>query len=232
MDERFIRNEMLLGIESTGILRNKKVAIFGIGGVGGYVAESIARSGIGHILLVDSDTVSLSNINRQIYALTSTVGKLKTEVAKNRILDINPSCDVKIISEFYCEDSASCFEISGYDYIVDAIDTVSSKILLIKSAQNLNIPIISSMGAGNKLDPCAFKVSDIYKTSGDPLAKAIRTIARKENIKPFKVVYSPEVPKNIDCLDENGKRIPASNSFVPPVVGLIIASEVIKDLLK
>ena len=230
--EIFSRTEMLFGKENIEKLKNKKVIVFGIGGVGGYVCEALARTGIGKIDLVDNDTVSESNINRQIIALHSTVGKYKTEVMRERMLDINPSIEVNIFNTFYTPEASNQFDFSNYDYVVDAIDTVSGKIELVLQAKNAGAKIISSMGAGNKIDPCAFKVADIYKTSVCPLARVMRAELKKRGVKKLKVVYSEEYPViSADKATESGKRIPASCAFIPSVAGLIIASEVIKDLI-
>ncbi len=230
MSNRFLRNEMLFGEKCTENLSRKSVIVFGIGGVGGYTVEALARSGIGNITVVDNDTVDITNINRQILALESTVGLEKVDVAEKRIKDINPNCNVKKIRLFYLPENADCIDLSTYDYVIDAIDTVSAKLTLIEKAKENNIPIISSMGTGNKINASMFKVADIFDTKNDSLARVMRTECRKRNIKSLKVVYSEEEPKNA-LKDENNKRIPASNSFVPPVAGFIIAGEVIKDLL-
>lgn len=233
--EEFSRTEMLFGAENVSKLKNKRVLVFGVGGVGGYVCEALARSGVGHIDIVDNDTVSLSNINRQIIALHSTVGEQKTEVMRKRMLDINPNVVSTAYNVFYTPETSSAFDFSSYDYIVDAIDTVSGKIELVMQAQASNTPIISSMGAGNKLDPTAFKVSDIYKTSVCPLARVMRTELKKRGVKGLKVVYSEEkaiAPQIPDKMKDLTKIPPASCAFIPSVVGLIIASEVIKDLMK
>lgn len=229
--EELSRTAMLIGEENVEKLKNKSVIVFGVGGVGGYVCEALARSGVGRIDIVDNDTVALSNINRQIIALHSTVGKKKVDVMKARMLDISPSIEVNACDTFFTPDTSCQFDLSKYDYVVDAIDTVSGKIELAVICDSLNIPIISSMGAGNKLDPCAFKVSDIYKTSVCPLAKAVRIALKKKGVKKLKVVYSEEKPVTQGDAGE-GKRIPASCAFIPSVVGLIIASEVVKDLIK
>lgn len=220
---------MLIGEDNIERLMKSSVIIFGVGGVGSYTAEAIARSGIGKITLVDSDRVDITNINRQIIALSSTVGKYKTEVMAERIKDINPDCEVLCINEFYSVENSECVNLSDYDYVVDAIDSVKSKVFLIKSAYEKNVPIISSMGAGNKLDPTRFKVSDINKTEVCPLAKVIRREMRNLGIKKLKCVYSDELP--VIPKGENGERVPASIAFVPSSAGLIIASEVIKDLI-
>ena len=227
------RTEALIGKSAVEKLNNSRVAVFGVGGVGGYVAEALARSGVGEIDLIDSDTVSISNINRQIVALHSTLGKYKTEVMEGRIKDINPNAKVNVYNMFYLPETAERFDFSVYDYIVDAVDTVSAKISIVERAYALNVPVISSMGAGNKLDPTAFEVEDIYKTSVCPLAKVMRRELKKRGVEKLKVVYSKEEPKLSELVDEEkGKRVPASISFVPSVAGLIIAGEVIKDLIK
>ena len=229
----FSRTEMLLGKESLEKLKNKKVIVFGIGGVGGYVCEALARTGVGKIDLVDNDTVSESNINRQIIALHSTVGRYKTEVMKERMLDINPQIEVNIFNTFYTPETSKQFDFSKYDYVVDAIDTVSGKIELVLQAEKCGTPIISSMGTGNKLNPCDFKVADIYKTSVCPLARVMRAELKKRGVKKLKVVYSEETPiSHTNPNKENGRYIPASCAFTPSVAGLIIASEIIKDLIK
>ncbi len=227
MSEQFLRTEMLIGKENLAKLANSHVAVFGIGGVGGYTVEALVRSGIGAIDIIDNDKVAESNLNRQIYALQSTVGLDKVEVAQKRILDINPNIKIKIHKIFFTPETSSQFNFSEYNYIVDAIDTVSGKIELVLKANEANVPIISSMGAGNKMNPTNFEVTDIYKTSVCPLAKVMRQELKKRKIKKLKVVYSKEPP-----IKHEGRRIPASNAFVPSVVGLIIASEVVKDLIK
>ncbi len=229
--EELSRTIMLLGADNVEKLKSKKVIIFGIGGVGGYTCEALVRTGVGRIDIVDNDTVSLSNINRQIIALHSTVGEKKVDVMKSRMLDINPNVVVNAYDTFYTPETAEKFNFIEYDYVIDAIDTVAGKIDLAERCDALNIPIISSMGAGNKLDPCAFKVADIYKTSVCPLAKAVRTALKKKGVKKLKTVYSEELP-HISNDNEEGKRVPASCAFIPSVVGLIIASEVVKDLIK
>lgn len=236
MPNQFSRTELLLGADAVKKLSNSRVAVFGVGGVGGYTVEALARSGVGTIDIIDNDTVSLTNINRQIIAAHSTVGRLKVDVARERILDINPNATVNAYNTFYLPETAEQFDFSQYDYVVDAIDTVKGKLELVEQANRVNTPIISSMGAGNKLDPTLFEVCDISKTSVCPLAKVMRTELRKRGIKKLKVVYSKEQPvKPVGVTDEeaNGKRqIPGSVAFVPSVVGLIIAGEVIKDLIK
>ena len=232
--QELLRTEMLLGRENVEKLKSKRVIVFGVGGVGGYTCEALARTGVGQIDLVDNDTVSLSNINRQIIAFHSTVGRYKVDVMKERIYDINPSITVNAYNTFFTPETSSQFDLSKYDYVVDAIDTVSGKIELVLLCDKAGTPIISSMGAGNKLDPCAFTVSDIYKTSVCPLARVMRTELKKRGIKKLKVVYSQEAPisREIGEMQKNGKRPPASCAFIPSVVGLIVASEVIKDLIK
>ena len=227
------RTELLFGADKVAALKNKRVIVFGVGGVGGYVCEALCRSGVGHIDIVDNDTVSVSNINRQIIALSSTVGQNKVDVMEQRMKDINPEIEVTAFNTFYTPDTEGEIDLSGYDYIVDAIDTVSGKISLAVRAEALGIRIISSMGAGNKTDPTAFKVADIYKTAVCPLARAMRTELKKRNVRSLKVVYSEEKAITPDYPEEmKGERKlpPASCAFIPSVVGLIMASEVIKDL--
>lgn len=226
---------MMFGKEGIEKLNHSRVAVFGIGGVGGYTVEALARTGIGTIYLIDNDTVSLTNINRQIIATHKTIGMLKTDAAKQRIMEINPLCTVNCKSTFFTPDTAIDFDFSQYDYVVDAIDTVSGKIELAVQCAKAGTPLISSMGAGNKLDPTRFEVTDIYKTSVCPLAKVMRRELKARGIKRLKVVYSKEEP--IKPIEDSGeavagrRAIPSSNAFVPSVVGLIIAGEVIKDLL-
>ena len=230
--ERFSRTQLLIGAEGLQKLHNAKVAVFGVGGVGGYVVEALARSGVGGLTLIDPDRVSESNINRQIIALSSTVGQYKTHAAKARVMDIHPDCKVETLEIFYSPDVTE-FDFSSFDYVVDAVDTVSAKLAIIERAKSANIPVISSMGAGNKLDPTLFEVSDIAKTSVCPLARVMRRELKKRGIDHVKVVYSKEEPLPARAVDEeSGKAIPASIAFVPSVVGLIIAAEVIKDLIK
>lgn len=234
MNEAFSRQNIVLGSEALVKLNASRVAVFGVGGVGGYVCEALARSGVGTLDIIDNDTVSLSNINRQIIALHSTLGKKKVDVCKARLLDINPDITVNKHDCFFLKENENDFDFEKFDYIVDAIDTVSGKLALALIADKLSIPIISSMGAGNKTDPTAFKVSDIYKTSVCPLAKTMRKLCRENGVKKLKVVYSEEVPvrkeepQETDC---NKRSLPGSVSFVPSVVGLIAAGEVIKDLI-
>lgn len=233
MEERFSRTEMLIGKEGLERLKNARVAVFGIGGVGGYAVEALARSGIGTLDLIDRDVVSVSNINRQIIALTSTIGRYKAEVASERARDINPDIKVNVYNIFYTPETADIFDFGSYDYIIDAIDTVTGKIELVMQADRTGTPIISSMGAGNKLNPALFEVSDIYKTSVCPLARVMRRELKCRSIKKLKVVYSKEPPfeqRKKEYDSEAKKIIPASIAFVPSVAGLIIAGEVIKDI--
>ncbi|MCR5758153.1 MAG: tRNA threonylcarbamoyladenosine dehydratase [Selenomonas sp.] len=237
---RFSRSELILGREGLARLRAARVAVFGIGGVGSYVVEGLARAGVGHFVLVDNDTISLTNINRQLHSLTSTVGKRKTSVMQERIRDINPTAEVITIDDFYLPDNADSFfmENTPYDYVVDAIDTVAGKISLAMECHRRNLPLIASMGAGNKLDPTRFEVADIYKTRVDPLARVMRRKLKELGIKKLKVVYSQEEPcKVILPVDGEaekkgsvGRTAPGSLSFVPSVAGLILAGEVVKDL--
>jgi len=229
MENQFSRTELLIGKEAIEKLKNSKVAIFGIGGVGSFVVEGLVRAGIENFILVDNDKVSITNLNRQIIATRNTVGKIKVEVAKERMLEINPNANVEIHEDFFMPDSKEIFD-DTVDYIVDCIDTVTAKIELVVRANKLNIPIISSMGTGNKLDPTKFEVTDIYKTSVCPLAKVMRKELRARNIKKLKVVYSKEEPIKLNKAE--GKQIPGSISFVPSVAGLIIAGEVIKDIIE
>ena len=248
MLNQFSRTQLLLGQDGMDRLANARVAVFGVGGVGGFTVEALARSGVGAIDLIDDDKVCLTNINRQIIALRSTVGKYKVDVAAERLHDINQNIQVNTYKTFYMPDTAHQFDFSQYDYVVDAIDTITGKLELVMQANNAGTPIICSMGAGNKLDPTAFRVADIYKTSVDPLARVMRHELRKRGIKKLKVVYSEEPPMRpvddmasscrTNCICPPGavrkcterRDIPGSNAFVPSVVGLIIAGEVIKDL--
>lgn len=236
MCEQFERTKMLIGQNNIEHLQNAHIAVFGIGGVGSYTVEALARSGIGSITIVDNDTISPSNINRQLIATHSTVGKLKVDVARKRLLDINPNIKVTALSAFFTADNAGDFDFTKFDYVVDAIDTVSSKLALAECCTRSGTPIISSMGTGNKLDATAFKVSDINKTSMCPLAKVMRRELKARDIKRLKVVYSEEQPLkplSQPFEETQGRRqTPASIAFVPSVAGLIIAGEVIKDLTK
>ncbi len=226
MENQFTRTESLIGTHNLEKLKNSHIAVFGIGGVGGYVVEALARSGIGCIDIIDNDTISLSNINRQIIATHSNIGRFKTDVMKERIIDINPNTKVNAYNVFYLPENSSDFNLSQYDYIIDAVDTVTAKIELITKAHELQIPIISCMGTGNKLDPTKFEITDIYKTSVCPLAKVIRYELKKRNIKKLKVLYSKETPI------KTNSRTPASIATCPAVAGLLIANEVITDIIK
>ncbi len=248
MLNQFSRTQLLIGKDNMDRLKNARVAVFGIGGVGGYTVEALARSGVGTLDLIDDDKVCLTNLNRQILATRKTIGKYKVDVAKERILDINPDAVVNTYKTFFMPDTAEQFDFSRYDYVVDAIDTVTGKIQLVMQAQESGVPIISSMGAGNKMDAAAFEVADIYKTSVCPLAKVMRRELKKRGVKKLKVVYSKEKPltpiddMEISCKNHcvcppgtersctQRRQIPGSNAFVPSVVGLIIAGEIIKDL--
>lgn len=248
MLDRFARTELVFGAGAIEKLKNCRVAVFGIGGVGGYTVEALARSGVGALDLIDDDKVCITNINRQIFALGSTVGKYKVDVAEERVHDINPECEVRTYKTFFMPDTKDMFDFSLYDYVVDAIDTVTGKKQIILCAKEAGVPVISSMGAGNKVDPTAFRVADIYDTSVCPLARVMRNICRKNGIESLKVVYSEE--KSVRPLEDDSiscrkhcvcppgtarkctvrRDIPGSVSFVPSVAGLIIAGEVIKDL--
>ncbi len=246
MSEQFTRTESLIGSEGVERLHNARVAVFGIGGVGGYVVEALARSGVGKFVLVDNDTVALSNLNRQIIATMNTLGRQKTEVMRERILSINPEAEVEIHNCFYLPETADEFDFKEYDYVVDAVDTVTAKIDIIVRATEAGVPVVSSMGAGNKMDPTKFQVADIYKTSVCPLAKVMRRELKKRGIKRLKVVYSTEEAITPKFATENNgqgnavpgegesnvrrKSTPGSIAFVPSVAGLILAGEVVKDL--
>ncbi|MGM9652447.1 MAG: ThiF family adenylyltransferase [Eubacteriales bacterium] len=248
MLNQFSRTELILGRDAMERLRNARVAVFGIGGVGGYTVEALARSGVGALDLIDDDRICLTNINRQILAVRSTVGKYKVDAAEERIRDINPACTVRTYKTFFMPDTKDQFDFSEYDYVVDAIDTVTGKKEIILCAKEAGVPVISSMGAGNKMDPTAFRVADIYETSVCPLARVMRNICRKNGIEHLKVVYSEEKPIRpvedmaiscrAHCICPPGtarkcterRDIPGSTAFVPSVVGLIIAGEIIKDL--
>lgn len=237
---RFSRTELLLGRDKLEKLRAARVAVFGIGGVGGFAAEALARSGVGAIDIIDHDRIAESNINRQIIAMDSTLGRYKTEVMRERIKDINPDCEVREYRCFYLPESKGKFDFSCYSYIVDAVDTVSAKLELACEASSAGIPIISSMGTGNKLNPLGFQICDIYETSVCPLARVMRRELKKRGVKKLKVVYSKEVPlkhaEDIDAQesipeDSSRRSLPGSTAFVPPTVGLIIASEVVRELI-
>lgn len=248
MLNQFSRSELLLGKEAMERLSNAKVAVFGIGGVGGYVVEALARTGVGAFVLVDDDKICLTNINRQIIATRSSVGKYKADIMKERILDINPTAQVEIHKCFYLPQTADQFDFTQYDYVVDAVDTVTAKIDIIQKSQSVQTPVISSMGAGNKKDPSGFRIADIYETSVCPLAKVMRRELRKREVKELKVVYSTEKPTRpvedmaiscrTNCICPPGTKhkctdrrdIPGSLSFVPSVAGFMIAAEVVKDL--
>ena len=248
MDEQFARMALIFGEEAMERLGRCRVAVFGVGGVGGYVVEALARCGLGALDLIDHDTVSLSNINRQILATHSTVGRPKVEVARDRVLDINPSCRVRTYQTFFLPETRPLFDFSQYDYVVDAIDTVTGKKEILLCARDAGVPVISAMGAGNKVDASAFRVADIYQTSGCPLARVMRKLCRENGIQKLKVVYSKEPPMTpiedmaiscrSNCICPPGtarkctqrRQVPGSNAFVPSVVGLIIAGEVVKDL--
>lgn len=234
MNEKFSRTALLLGEEAINILSQSRVAVFGAGGVGGYTIEALARSGIGAIDIIDNDTVSESNINRQIIATVDTIGLYKVDVAEKRVKSINPDIKVKTFRTFFLPENSDEFDFSKYDYIVDAIDTVSGKIELAVKGEAAGVPVISAMGAGNKLDPTAFEVTDIYKTTTCPLARVMRRELKKRDVERLKVVYSREEPikHSSPTNTESGKPVPGSVAFVPPVCGLIIAGEVIKDLIK
>ncbi len=233
MEERYMRTAMLLGEEAVERLRGASVMLFGVGGVGSFAAEALARAGVGHIGLCDNDTVSSSNLNRQLVALESTVGRLKVDVMRERIADINPDTKVTVYPCFYSAETAEGFVFDDYDYIIDAIDTVTSKLLIIKTAKEKNVPVISCMGTGNKLDPTALAVTDIKKTSGCPLARVMRRELKNLGIDSLKVVFSTEQPlKPLFQPDSDKRSVPGSVSFVPSAAGLIAAGEVIKELIK
>ena len=231
--QEFCRMEMLVGVDALQKLHNSHVAVFGVGGVGSYVVEALARAGVGNLTLVDDDVFATSNINRQLYALQSTLGLDKVAVAKNRIADINPNCKVNALCLRFDATTATQFDFAQFDYVVDAIDTVTSKLLLVKLCNQCNTPIISCMGTGNKLDATAFEVADIYKTSVCPLAKVMRKELKALGVPHLKVVYSKEIPQTPTQLETSNKRqTPSSISFVPSVAGLILAGEVVKDIIK
>lgn len=248
MSEQFLRTELLLGREAMEVLRQSRVAVFGIGGVGGYTVEALARSGVGALDLIDDDRVSITNLNRQIIATHSSIGQYKVDVMRDRILDINPDCVVEVHRCFYLPETKDKIDLGQFSYVVDAVDTVTAKIQLVVEAQEKGVPVISSMGAGNKLNPAEFEVADIYGTSVCPLAKVMRRELKKRGVKKLKVVYSKEKPvqaeKNqelgssaeAECVTGMGQNtvarrsVPGSTAFVPSVAGLILASEVVKDL--
>ena len=230
MTDQFSRTKMLIGEKALNKIKNSSVIVFGIGGVGSFVVEALARVGVGKIDLVDNDIINETNINRQLIATHKTIGMSKVDVAKERVLEINPSSVVNTYKLFYSAETSHEFDLLKYDYVIDAIDSVSGKIELILNSKNLSVPIISSMGTGNKLDPTQFTITDIYKTSVCPLARVMRTELKKRGVKNLKVLYSKEIPIKSN-LDLNNKLIPASISFVPSVAGLIIAGEVVKDLI-
>jgi len=241
MLNRFSRSEMVLGKSAISKLKDSKVAVFGLGGVGGYAVEALARAGVGHLDIIDNDKINPTNINRQIIALESSVGQNKTDAFKSRILDINPECCVTKYDCFYLPETSNIFDFSSYDYVIDAVDTVKAKIDLAVRCSNLGVRIISSMGTGNKIDPMAFKVADIYSTKVCPLARVMRYELRKRGVKSLKVLYSEEEPRKQDSIalgeylestdDKSGNLVPGSVSFVPPVAGFILASEVIKEII-
>lgn len=238
MTDRFSRTEMLLGSDAMEKLRNARVAVFGLGGVGGYIVEALARSGVGALDIIDNDTVSITNLNRQIVAVEDTVGMPKTEAAKMRIMQINPDCKVTAYNTFYMPENSSDFDFTKYDYIADAIDTVTAKIELVMNANKCGTPIICSMGTGNKLNPAELEVADIYKTSVCPLARIMRYELKRRGIKKLKVVYSKEMPivptgdaaEKCRAESTGKKNVPGSTAFVPAVAGMIIASEIVKDI--
>lgn len=239
MLNQFSRTELLFGSEALAKLKKAHVAVFGIGGVGGHVVEALARSGVGSFDLIDNDTVAITNINRQIIATLDTVGQPKVEAMRQRILSINPEAEITLHQCFFLPENKDEFDFSKYDYVVDAVDTVAAKIAIVLAAKEADVPVISSMGAGNKVNPAMFEVADIYKTSIDPLARVMRQAMKKHHIKKLKVVYSKELPLlqvdelKAECHAEAPKRraLPGSNAFCPSVAGLIIASEVIKELV-
>lgn len=233
MQDIFKRTEMLIGAEGIKKLSKSKIALFGVGGVGGYAAEMLARCGVGCIALIDNDTVCETNINRQIIANINTVGRLKTEVMKERILSVNPSADVEIHNCFFLPENSDKFDFTRYDYVIDAVDTVTAKIEIITKAQKDGIPVISCMGTGNKLDPSLLKIDDIYNTSVCPLARVMRSQLRKRGVKSLKVLFSTEPPHTPSFQDDCGVRrsVPGSIAFVPSAAGILIAGEVIRDII-
>lgn len=234
MENQYSRLELLIGENAVANIRQSKVAVFGVGGVGGYVVEVLARSGVGSICIIDNDKVNITNINRQIIALHSTIGEYKVDALEKRILDINPDCNVIKHKMFYLPDNADEIDLTGYDYVIDCIDTVAAKIELIKRCKSLSIPIICSMGTANKMNPLAFRITDLSKTNIDPLARVLRKKLRKLGITSLDVLYSEEQPQrlgNETLTDENTHPTPASNAFVPAAAGLIIGGEVVKRLM-
>lgn len=234
MENQYSRLELLIGENAVANIRQSKVAVFGVGGVGGYVVEVLARSGVGSICIIDNDKVNITNINRQIIALHSTIGEYKVDALEKRILDINPDCNVIKHKMFYLPDNADEIDLTGYDYVIDCIDTVAAKIELIKRCKSLSIPIICSMGTANKMNPLAFRITDLSKTNIDPLARVLRKKLRKIGITSLDVLYSEEQPQrlgNETLIDENTHPTPASNAFVPAAAGLIIGGEVVKRLM-
>ncbi len=233
MSDIFSRTALIFGSDAIERLKSARVAVFGAGGVGGYIIEALARSGVGAIDIIDNDTIVESNINRQIIALHSTLGRYKADAAAERVRDIDPDCVVTVHRMFYLPDNADSFDLSEYSYIADAVDTVTAKLTLIERAAAVGVPIISSMGTGNKTDPTRLEVADIYATSVCPLARVMRTECRKRGIKSLKVVYSREEPVHSSAINEQtGKPVPGSTAFVPPAAGLIIAREIVTDLIK
>ncbi len=236
METQFSRTELLLGAGSTEILNKAAVAVFGLGGVGGYVVEALARAGVGRLDLVDNDVISESNLNRQIFALHSTLGMKKTEAAAARVRDINPACDVRVYNTFYLPETRSLFDFSRYACVVDAVDTVTAKLDIICACKEAGVPVISAMGAGNKLDASAFEAADIFSTSVCPLAKVMRAELKKRGVGSLKVVYSREAPvsplPSAVSPPASRRSVPGSVPFVPPVAGMIIAGEVVKELLR
>lgn len=226
MENQYSRTTMLIGEDAVATLKKSRVAVFGIGGVGSYVVEALARAGVGKLDIIDNDIINITNINRQIIALNSNIGRVKVEVAKERILEIDKDIEIETYQTFFSPETSSQFDFKKYDYVVDAIDSVSGKLELILKSKEADIPIISCMGTGNKLHPELFEISDIYKTSVCPLAKVMRSELKKRNVKSLKVLYSKEMP-----IKKEGQRVPASISFVPSVAGLLIAGEVIRDLI-
>ncbi len=233
MSDQYERLNLIIGNEQLNIIKSKKILIFGVGGVGGNVCDALARSGIMHFGLVDNDDVNITNINRQLIANTNTIGKKKIDVMEEHLKSLNPDIEIKKYDLFYLPDNND-IDFSEYDYVIDAIDTVSAKISIVMECQKLNIPVISALGCGNKFNPLDLCVDDIFNTNTDPLARVLRYELRKRGIKKLKVVYSKELPKKLQqqIINENGKLTPGSTAFVPPVCGIIIASEVFKDLLK